>query len=101
MPFMSLAGPVSLRQEPPRLAQLPGWNPGGSPAFIAQDQSTPVVVPPAVPTAAAPAPAVAPAAAPAPVPVPPPAAGPSIVLLGVGIGAFALATLLAFTCGSK
>lgn len=94
MPFMSLAGPVSLRQEPPRLAQLPGWNPGGSPAFIAQDQSTPVAAPTAVPTAAAPV------AAPAPV-APPPSAGPSLALLGVGIGAFALATLLAFTCGSK
>jgi hypothetical protein len=91
-PFMSLAGPVSLRQDPPRLAQLPGWNPGGSPAFIAQDQSTPVVVPSAATAASA--------AAPAPVTPPPvaPSGVPSLVLLGLGVGAFALATVLAFTC---
>lgn len=91
MPFMSLAGPVSLRQDPPRLAQMPGWNPGGSPAFIAQDQATPVIVAP-------------PAAASTPVPAPQPAApppGPSLVALGIGIGAFALATLIAFTFPSK
>lgn len=88
MGFMSLAGPVALRQGPPRLAQLPGWNPGGSPAFIAQE-STPVVVPP-----------VTPAAAPAPV-ASPVYGGPSMAALGLGLGAFAIATILAFTCAGK
>lgn len=60
MSFVSLAGEVKLRHAPPRLAQLPGWNPGGSPAFIAQEQASPAVAPTPAPASAAPAPAASP-----------------------------------------
>lgn len=108
MSFMPLQGGVVLKGSPgPMLAQnsMPGWGPG-SPAFMSQTPAapaaTPAPAPAPAPAAAAPVAAPVAPAVPATVAVPEgPASTPSMLALGIGLGALTIGTLLALAGGSK
>jgi hypothetical protein len=87
--FVSLGGSGGARSGSPRLGQVPGWNPSGSPAFVPPAPSAPVQEAPAA------SPAPGPIAAPAPVQK----SSPST--LGVGIVAAWAAALIWITVKGK